>query len=122
MTPPRIDSEIHVGQPTVLMTIVVPIDPIKVVNVTIDLLRGGIGDPGPDRLLAIRGVRAKHRHHLEAKLLSLANKPAKTGFATHTLRHSIVRIIPVVPAIPRRKERKHAVSRHLCRDPTQNLE
>src|SRR2546421_520980 len=84
-------------------------------HLAVDLLRGGCGYLWPDRLATIRGVGAKHRHHLKTQLLSFLNQLSKACFATHPFGHAIVRIIPVIASVPRRKKYQHTFGWNLRR-------
>ena len=119
---PRVFAHVHVGEPAVLVTVVVPIDPVEVVEVAVDLVGGAALDLVPHRLLAVRGVRAEHRHHPEAQFLRLGDETPKARFPAHARGDFVVRIIPVVAAIPRREEGEDAVGGHPGGDPAEDLE
>src|SRR5690242_6748973 len=83
MIPPRVGAKIHIRQPTILMAVVVPVHPVEIIQITVELVRAGAGDRRPDGLPSVRCVRTEHWHHPEAEPLGFGDQAPKPGLASH---------------------------------------
>ena len=122
IAPPGFHSEVHVREPAVLMAIVVPVDPVEIRPVAVDLRRERVGEALEDRLPPVRGVGAEHGHHAKPEVVSSPDETGKARLPAHARGRPIERVVPVIPPVPGGEEHQHPAPGNPRRDPFQNLE